>query len=300
MDAAVVFPQTIGELLDRAVRVYVRAFVRFFIPLAIVAGVLLAFDTILDPEPRIGVLGSVLLRLTEESTAQHRAVSFGTQVAKAAASFVAVALEVNVAAILMRGLLAGAMPPLGAAFRRGVSRMFVTIGVSLLYVLVAIPIVLGLFIVVGIPIALIVRFVTVGTTVIWPLLYIVALGAIVVPVALVQLAWFQSAIAVATESDGALAAFDAGWSNTFFRAGIRRSLGAGLAILVVGSGAKFAGDTIGSLVGLIPGLALAGNIPPTITDIVAYGLETVFVVYYRQDVRVRREGSAAAPYPSPT
>ena len=284
-------PQTIGELLDRGVRVYVSAFARFFLPLGLVALVFLTVDTIVDPQPPSGLFASVAARLHPrqpwEPGPRRRAVPLGARFLKGAAYVVEVALEVNIAAILMEGLLAGAVPNLGAAVRRGCSRVLLTVGVTLLYWLVAIPIALGLLIVVGIPVLIVSQFPTLGTTVL-PLVFLVGCAAAIVPVALVQLAWYQSAIAVTAESEGVLAAFDAGWRRTFFRGGIRRSLAAGHALHAIGIGAALAGDALGSLIGSIPGLTLAGIVPPSVAAIFATGLETVFIAFYSRDVRARR------------
>jgi len=288
--AADLRPQTIGELLDRGVRVYVSAFVRFFVPLAFVALTFLTFDMVVDPQPPGGIFAGLAASLHPRQpweTAPRRAVPIGTRFLKGAANVLEAALEVNIAAILMNGLLAGAVPNLGAAIRRGCSRALITTGVTLLYGLVAIPIALGIVIVIAIPAFVVSQFMPFSPTIGW-LMIVAGFACAIVPVALIQLAWYQSAIAVTAESEGVLAAFDAGWRHTFFRGGIRRSLAAGFTLLAIGIGAALSGDALGSLIGSIPGLALAGNVPPSIAAIVATGLETVFVAFYGRDVRARR------------
>jgi hypothetical protein len=294
IDGGARLPQSIGELLDRGVRLYLRRFAPLFVPVAVVALLVLALTLTFDPVPRFDVFVRALFPQQVFAAAGFEPlVPWPAHLAKIAVMSLAAIFEASIAIVLVHGVLTGAMPTLRAAVCRALARLLITAGVTVLLGLIALIIGAGVLIVIAVPLVIASRLIGPIGTVGLAVAYALAIGAGIVLLAFVQLAWFLSLVMVLTESTGLLTAFEGGWSETFARGGLRRSFGAGLTIVAIGIGAAVAGDATGGLIELVPGMNLVSNVPTTISDIITCGLQTTFAVLYRDDLQARRAALAS-------
>jgi hypothetical protein len=302
-------PLGAGELLDRAVTLYVRSFVPIVLVVAAVVVPLTVIEALLQPHA-----GSTLtdvanmLSARPNSAAQRAALNAlqadgGSSWASALlslATIVAGLLEYSAVVAVIAGAYAGTRVGLRAAFSLAlrlwprqilVGLAFLVIGAIPAIPLFVIYIILVL-VIVGIGVATHAQVLAIALGAIAIVLWIVVVGAVF---SWVYMAYQLAAVSVVTESLSPSAAIGAGLRRAFRRPTATRSLIAGLIV----SALSFIGVTpiiiIATLVATVGHLDVLYFAILGVGTIVLHGLVYVFVVVYANDVRVRREGLDLLP-----
>jgi hypothetical protein len=296
-------PLGAGELLDRAVTLYVRRFGLIVAVIAAVVAPLMIIEAIVSPNSA-GVWDDLAKlmsasgnsRATQQALAQMNAHSTGGGVVAliAVLGILARLMMFSAVVAVVAAAYAGARTTFGDAYRIAGRRWGAQLLVALAY--------LGIAMVAFIPLMI----VYIGTVFVVALLAIggaralaigvgilggiVVLGLFASVGAWLYMAYQLSAVAVVTEGANPPAAIGAGLRRAFGNPTRWRTLAAGLTVIAVSFG------------GTLPILAIAAAASATLHQPALYfailgagsvlleGLVAAFVVVYAVDVRVRREG----------
>jgi hypothetical protein len=304
-------PLGAGELLDRAVTLYVRRFVAIAAVLAAITVPLLLLQAVVSPGAfRIG---DDLLRILQAGGNATKSADVLAKMARdsqftpplvllfAGGTFVRL-LMWNALVAVISAAYAGVALSFGAAYALALRRYVPQLAVGLMFcgiVLVAlIPVGLVYFGIIAAVIALSLaklHVVAVITAIVLALLFIVFLVAVA---AWVLMAYELASVAVVTESPNPVAAVASGLRRAFGRGTRWRSLVAGLAYIALVYGASLPAATLGLLLGALTHQPLLAAAVSAVASVLLQGLLGAFVVVYATDVRVRREGidlTAALP-----
>ncbi len=304
-------PLGAGELLDRAVTLYVRRFVAIAAVLAAITVPLLLLQAVVSPGAfRIGddllqILqaggnasksGDVLARMARDSQFTPSLILLfagGTLVRL---------LMWNALVAVISAAYAGVALSFGAAYALALRRYVPQLAVGLIFfgvVLVAlVPVGLVYFGIVAAVIALSLaklHAVAVVAGILLALAFVVFLAAVA---AWVLMAYELASVAVVTESPNPVAAVASGLRRAFGRGTRWRSLVAGLAYIALVYGASLPAAAVGLLLGALTHQPLLAAAVSAVASVLLQGLLGAFVVVYATDVRVRREGidlTAALP-----
>jgi hypothetical protein len=296
-------PLGAGEILDRAVTLYVRRFVAIATVLAIITVPLLLLQALVSPGSfRIG---EDLLQVLQ---AGGNAAKSGNVLAKIArdSQFTLPVAGVLVGGLLVRllawnalvaviaGAYAGVALSPGAAYAIAVRRYFPQFVVGLVF--------FGITLVALIPVGLVyVAIIAAVVALSLAKLQVVAiiagivLGLAFVAFAMVVTAWLLMAyelasVAVVTEGPSPVAAVASGLRRAFGRGTRWRTLVAGLVYVALVYGATIPAGMMGLLLGAVTHQPLLAAAASAVASVLVQGLLGAFVVVYATDVRVRREG----------
>lgn len=296
-------PLGAGELLDRAVTLYVRRFVVIVAVLAIVIVPLLLLDVVVSP-------GS--FRVTDDLLGLFRAGGNAAKVREATAALVRDSrwttsiAAVTVGAVIVRVLMwnallaviasayAGTRTGLPAAYERALRRWLPQLVVLMVWIVLgliaAVPLLL-LYVVIVFGVVAISFAHVLALTVIVGLVFGLAYLAIVLAViAWMTMTYELATVAVVTESGNPVNAIEAALRRGFGRTTRWRTVLAGLVLIAVLYGGSIPVAAVGTIAAAVvhqPLLAVAIN---GVGSIVLEGLIAAFVVVFATDVRVRREG----------
>jgi len=305
-------PLGAGEILDRAVTLFVRRFVPIVTVLAVVIVPLVILETIASPGSarvfddfgKVMAAGSnrtaskqALDALTRDGQTSPLAylVMFGGMLARLLMFSAAVAVIASAYAGESLAFAAGYQ----LALRRWGAQIVVALAYAALAVIAAIPLFIG-----AIVFALILSVVSVAgnptsTGVVAILGALLFFAAVLALFGWLYMAYVLAAVAVVTERADVATAVGAGLRRAFGKPTRWRTLIAGLIAFAITFGGSL--PTIGVAIGVsallhLPVLyyAIAGA-----GSVLLEGLMTAFVVVYATDVRVRREGLDLVPQPSP-
>ncbi len=296
-------PLGAGEMLDRAITLFVRRFAAIVAVLAVVSVPIIVLQALVSPHAGqvFSDMGRVISAAGNAAASREAAdaISRDNQTGPIA---VIVALGAAVVRVLMWCALvtllaaayAGVQTTIGEAYRFALRRWFPLIVVSLAFLVLggfaAVPIVIAYLVVLLAVVALAALHQTVALVIVGVLgvLLVIALASVVG--SLVFMAYELSAVAVVTETASPIEAIGIGLRRAFAPGMKRRTLIAGLVVLLV------------SWVGTLPLIGLAAVLT-AITHIDALyfailgaggvlldGIVAAFVVVFAVDARVRREG----------
>ncbi len=304
-----------GELLDRAVTLFVRQFVPIAIVLAVVIVPLLAFQAILSPHSaRVFSDMSRILSSAGDAAASREAAKALSLDNSMGGSLALIFFVGIVARLLMWSAIvtviatayAGSRATFAQAYRIGVARwlpqIVVAFGFAVLGVVAALPLLI-LYVVVVIAVAALAALQQVAAAIAVGIAAgLVVLAAFAVVGSWVFMAYELAAVAVVTETTNPITAIGLALRRGLARGMRRRMIVGGLVVFAVSEG------------GTLPLLALAALVTAvTHVDALYFaiigagtvlleGLIAAFVVVYAVDVRVRREGLdivVAEPPPVP-
>ncbi|HUZ50476.1 MAG TPA: hypothetical protein VMW12_12190 [Candidatus Dormibacteraeota bacterium] len=298
-------PLSIGEILDRAVTLYVRNFALFTLiiltvslPMAIVqyafagsqAQSLQAAITILEhptPPPDAGRPAKPPSPFGEFTAAQ-----IGGLLIVIVVALVVVPLSTNAVAVGVAALYAGHVPAFGTCYAAVLRRwpsvlgtLIVWVGIGLAAYLIS---VFSLAILVGIGIG-VVRASPALAIIFAALAVLLTLALLAVAVMAVLAASF-SFFAVCIEGQPVGAAIRSGFARIFARDEARRALLVGLAYLGIDFGVVGISASVGIAVVLLLKNVFLQVALSTIAGALLSAFLTVFVAVYYYDVRIRREG----------
>jgi hypothetical protein len=305
-------PLGAGELLDRAVTIFVRYFVPIVVVLAVAIVPLLVFEALASPHP--GRMYSELARVftTSGDPAAQRDALKALSAANTGSGWLAVLYLV---AVLVRLLMwsaivalitsayAGAPTTIAQAYRVGLQRWLPQIVVALAFVAIAIIAMIPLMIFYVAVLLLVIMLVALQlpavTIVVGIIGGLAVLAAFVIVGSWVYMAYGLSAVAVVTETTNPFTAVGLAMRRGFASGMRRRMIVGGLVIFLVswaGSlpivGIAIVATTLTHVDALYFAILGAGTV-------LLEGLVAAFVVVYAVDVRVRREGIDLVAEPPP-
>ncbi len=304
-----------GELLDRAVTLFVRQFVPIAIVLAVVIVPLLAFQAILSPHSaRVFSDMSRILSSAGDAAASReaaKALSLDNSMGGSLAliffvGFVARLLMWSAIVSLVATAYAGSRISFGSAYRLGLGRwlqqMVIALTFTVIGMLTSIPLVIA-YLLVAIVIGVLAGLNQFAAAVVVGVIGgLIVFAAIAVVLSWVFMTYQIASVAVVTETSNPIDAIGAALRRGFAR-GIRwRMVVGGLVVFVV------------SQAGAWPLLAVAAVLTAMthvnalyfailgVGSVLLEGIVAAFVVVFAVDIRVRREGFdliAAEPPPAP-
>jgi hypothetical protein len=302
MDTPDLRPLTIGELLDRAIAVFVRHAGLFLLALAVIAIPPAVLEVVIAPHgftAPFAELQQVFAHpndpvLMQEIVKKNQA----EQVPAILASFLiylGFLWEVTAASVIAADLFTGTVPSLRRALRLGLSRYVPALVVSLGYVVI----VFALFIALGIvliPVVLLVALVfalsKILAGIVGVVLGLAVIAAFIFFGSITSLSWTIAMVAVATEDPNPIRAIGSGLRRTFARPLLVRSFLVGLSIYLVRLGGSLLGVGIGVVLVALTHVESLIVVPATIMSVLITGVVMTFVARYAIDLRIRREGFA--------
>jgi hypothetical protein len=286
-------PQTIGELLDVAVRLYLRAFRPFTIALGIISIAIYAAGFLGGAEPHHSLVTDffALFKKTKTVPPGTKALSnvllAPTFILGMLANFIGIVLTTTVGFACAVAAVDNAAETLTVrkALKCGFTRLWPALGATVVQFALAAVVAGAAAVIFVLAIGALMR--------IAPLIAIVPMLVATVGVyaflALGQLAWYQSMLAVTLDGCGAIAGMRRGLRLTLAAPFVKRALLVGLVIMLIGFAEILAGDGIGDLVDQIPHAAIFGGFPTTLLSIPEQSIEILFILLYARDVRRRTE-----------
>lgn len=296
-------PLGAGEILDRAVTLYVRRFVAIATVLALVTVPLVLLQALASPGSfRVGddllqilqaggnsaKAGNVLARMARDS---QFTPALG---ALLLAGVLARLLAWNALVAVIAGAYAGTVLSAGAAYAIALRRYLPQLAVGLLFIGIALVALVPLAVVYLAVIAAVValtlaklRVFAIVAGIVFALAF-VALAAVVM--AWVLMAYELASVAVVTESANPIGSVSAGLRRAFGRGTRWRTLVAGLIYVAMVYGATIPAAAVGLLLGALTHQPLIAAAASAVAGVLVQGLLGAFVVVYATDVRVRREG----------
>jgi hypothetical protein len=296
-------PLGAGEILDRAVTLYVRRFVVIVSVLAVVIVPLLLIETLVAPgQTRIFADLAGMVQAGGDPGKVREATAAMMRDSRWTGPLMAFNLGAIVVRVLMWNALLAVVASayrdlrtgLGEAYGRAVRRWLAQLAVGLVYVafgaIAAVPLLLAylavIVAVVGVALARSVALtVGVGT--------ILGLALLVVAVAVMAwllMAYELAAVAVITETGNPVTAVETALRRAFGRATRWRTVLAGLALLAVIYGGAIPVAAVAAVAGTLAHQPVLTMAITAVGNIVLEGLTAAFVVVFAFDVRVRREG----------
>jgi hypothetical protein len=296
-------PLGAGEMLDRAITLYVRRFAAIVAVLAVVSVPVVVLQAIVSPHAGqvFADMGRVISaagnpaaeRAAADAISRDNASGPLTVIVTLGAAVVRVLMWCALVTLLAAAY-AGVQTTIGEAYRFALRRWMPLMLVSLTYLVLggfaAVPILIGYVLVVLAVVALAALHYTVALVIVGVLgmLLVIALACVVG--SLVFMAYELSAVAVVTETASPIEAIGIGMRRAFAPGMKRRTLVGGLVVLLV------------SYAGTLPLVAIAAVVTATTHidalyfailgagSVLLEGLVAAFVVVFAVDARVRREG----------
>ena len=296
-------PLGAGELLDRAVTIFVRQFV----PIVVVIAVTLVPVTILEAlaNPHAGStfndMMTVLTSAGGSAASRHAAEQLGLSNRAGFLTFLIVFLAMIVRLVMWSAIVsvvaaayAGSRVTIAQAYRIGLARWFAQAVVGLAFVIIGtvalIPVFIAYILVVFAVVALAALHLTVITVIVG-----VVFGLIVILAAIILSSWIfmtyeLASVAVVTEQANPISAISLALSRGLAPGMKRRTIIGGLVVFVV------------SEVGTLPivGLGILASATTHVDalyfaivgagSVLLEGLVAAFVIVFAVDVRTRREG----------
>lgn len=296
-------PLGAGEMLDRAITLYVRRFALIVAVLAVVSVPIVLIQALIAPQTAhvFSDLGRMLAAGTNGAASQRAADQFARDNTMTPLA-VLVLFGASVGRLLMwcailagvAAAYAGIETSVGAAYRLALRRwlplIVVTLAFLILAMFAAVPVFMLYLILIVAVIALSALHQTVATIAIAIVGFLIVIAGAAVVGSLAFMSYELAAVAMVTETANPVEAIGIGLRRAFAPGMKRRTLVAGLVMLLV------------SQVGAVPILAIAA-VATALTHVDALyfaiigagsvlldGLVASFAVVYAVDARVRREG----------
>jgi hypothetical protein len=296
-------PLGAGEILDRAVTLYVRRFVVIATVLAIVIVPLVLLQAIVAPGAfRVSDDLMQILQAggsTAKSAAVFERLARDSQLTGAGASVTLAGLLLhllmwNALVAVIAGAYTGIAVTAGTAYALAVRRWLAQLVVGLAFIAIALIALIPLAIAYVAIIAVAVGLVAVKLQVVAIIVGIVLGLAFVVFAAAVAawglMAYELASVAVVTESSNPVTAVASGLRRAFGRGTRWRTLVAGLVYIVLTYAASIPVIAVAGLMSVVSHQPLISAGASAVASVLLQGLLGAFVVVYATDVRVRREG----------
>ncbi|HEY0383613.1 MAG TPA: hypothetical protein VGC72_15590 [Candidatus Elarobacter sp.] len=306
-------PLGAGELLDRAVTLFVRDFVPIVTVLAVVIVPIIVFQAIIAPKSGqvFADFGRVLTSAGDRTASAAATEALSRHSGSTGLSLLLVMIGIVARLVMWSAVVAvvatayaGARISFGQAYRIGVQRwlpqIVVTLAFGAIAMVTAIPLLIA-YVLVAVVIGLLAAVNQFVAAIIFGIIFgLLVLCTIAVVVSWVFMTYQLASVAVVTETANPVEAIGTALRRAFARGMRRRTIIGGLVVFIV------------SQVGSLPLLVVAATLTAlTHVDVLYFaivgvgtvlleGIVAAFVVVYAVDIRVRREGfDIIAAEPSP-
>ncbi len=296
-------PLGAGELLDRAVTLYVRRFVPIVTVLAIVVIPLALLQALVAPGNfRVG---EDLVQVFQSgggpsaSAAVFERIARDTQLTGPGASVSAVALLLhllmwNALVAVIAGAYTGVVLAPGTAYalaaRRWIPQLVVGLAFLVIAVIALVPLGIAYVAIVAAAVGLAVvklQVVAIVVGIVLGLAFLVGAAAVV---SWGLMAYELASVAVVTETSNPVTAVGSGLRRALGRGTRWRALVAGFVFVVLSYGAVLPPLAVAGLVSAVTHQPVISAAAGAVATVLVQGLLGAFVVAYAIDVRVRREG----------
>jgi hypothetical protein len=292
-----------GEILDRAVTLFVRRFVPIVAVLAIAVVPLLLCEALIAPGSArmFADLGRVLMSTNGGTNSTAAAAALARDQAGVGQFALVMVLSLVVRLLMWSAILAvasaayaGATTPLGAAYRLALrcwpGQAVVAVTFAIISSVLFVPVIVAYAIAIAGVFGLIALHAEVIAVIFGIVAAIVVLGGFVLVGAWVYMTYQLASAALVIESMNPIAAVTAALRRSFARQTWWRTVVAGLIVLTVTQGAALVSAALGVLIATLAHVAQLSFVILGLGTIIVEGVLAVFVVVFSTDVRVRREG----------
>ena len=295
-------PLGAGEILDRAITLYVRRFAVIAAVIAIAVVPIMVITALLAPQSA-GVwtsLAQLMAAAGDPAATRRAAETMARQNDASAGAFVAIVVTALIRLVMWCALVrivatayGGATATIGGAYgfamRRFAALLVVALAFMMLGVFAMIPVIV-LYVMVVFAVALLAAVQLVAGIVIGVVFGLVVIAAAVVAGSVIYMTFELASVAVLTETANPIEAIGIAFRRAFGRGMKRRTLAGGLVLLVV------------SQAGAIPLVAVAALVTALTHNPILYyaifgagtvlleGVIATYVIVFAVDARVRREG----------
>jgi len=296
-------PLGAGEILDRAVTLFVRRFVPIVAVLAIAIMPLMLFEALIAPgSARMFTdIGRVLMSTRGGADSAAAAAALTRDQAGMGQYAIVALLSIVVRLLMWSAILAvasaayaGATTPFGTAYRLALrcwpGQAVVAVTFAIIASVLFVPVVIAYAIALAGVFGLMALHAEVIAAIFGVVALIVVLGGFLLLGAWVYMTYQLASAAVVIESMNPIAAVTAALRRSFARQTWWRTVVAGLVVLTVTQGAALMFAGLGILVATLAHMAQLSFAILGVGSIVVEGVLAVFVVVFSTDVRVRREG----------
>jgi hypothetical protein len=296
-------PLGAGEILDRAVTLFVRRFVPIVAVLAIAIVPLMLTEALIAPGSArmFADLGRVLMSTRGGADSAAAAAALTRDQAGMGQYAIVVLLSLVVRLLMWSAILAvasaayaGATTPFGTAYRLALrcwpGQVVVAVTFGIIASVLFVPVVIAYAIALAGVVGLIALHAEVIAAIFGVVAAIVVLGAFLLLGAWVYMTYQLASAAVVIESMNPIAAVTAALRRSFALQTWWRTIVAGLIVLAVTQGAALVFAALGILVATLAHMEQLSFVILGVGTIVVEGVLAVFVVVFSTDVRVRREG----------
>jgi hypothetical protein len=296
-------PLGAGEILDRAVTLFVRRFVPIVAVLAIAILPLMLTEALIAPGSArmFADLGRVLMSTRGGADSAAAAAALTRDQAGMGQYAIVVLLSLVVRLLMWSAILAvasaayaGATTPFGTAYRLALrcwpGQVVVAVTFGIIASVLFVPVVIAYAIALAGVVGLIALHAEVIAAIFGIVAAIVVLGAFLLLGAWVYMTYQLASAAVVIESMNPIAAVTAALRRSFALQTWWRTIVAGLIVLAVTQGAALVFAALGILVATLAHMEQLSFVILGVGTIVVEGVLAVFVVVFSTDVRVRREG----------
>lgn len=299
-------PLGIGEIIDRALTLYVQNFVLFSATVAVVIFVPLALGQYLLFIDQASEIREMIAVISHPSATPPPIPLTGGSLASFVLGFVllmAVGILVlfanNAVAVSIGMLYSGRKPELSSSLRSAFSRWPSLIGLFFLAVLVIVVLYVA-FVLVAFGAIFGIAAIAAGTSAFRPLaaLWVAFMFALVPLVLVAAIAFFIllalvfafAGYGVVIEHQGAVDALMAAFRRIFNRKEMPKAVVIGLVAILIGFGIGSVSGVGSLLLGFLPGARVLVALWAAVFSVLSYAVQTSFYAVYYYDVRIRREG----------
>lgn len=306
-------PLGAGELLDRAVTLFVRRFLPIVVVLAVVIAPLMLLEAMIAPgSARVYTDLGRIVTAGGNGSASRAAIAALSRDSTTASQTVVIMLLTFAVRLLMWSAIvayvaaayAGTTLSLAAVYRTAVrcwpAQLVVALAFLVMSTIASIPLFMAYLVGVVAVVALVSLKIEAMAVVLGIAVALIVFGGFALVGSWIYMSYQLATVAVVTEGANPIAAVTASLRRTFTRQTWWRTVVAGLIVLAVAEGGAL---PMIALAGILSALTHAGALFYAIAGagtILLDGLVASFVVIYATDVRVRREGLDLLAMTQPT
>jgi hypothetical protein len=296
-------PLGAGELLDRAVTIFVRQFVPIVVVIALTLVPTTILTALVNPHASqlFSDLAAVFSSVGNPAASQRAAEQLSANNTTSAWGFLLVSLAVVVRLVMwsaivavVAGAYAGSRVSIGQAYRIGVQRwlaqVIVALAFTVLGIIAIVPAFVAYVLVVIVVIALAALHWFVATIIVGALLGIVVLAAFTIISSWVFMTYELASVAVVTEVSNPVSAIGLALRRGFARGMKRRTIVGGLVVFAVSELGTLPLFGLGALLTMTTHVDALYYAVIGAGSVLLEGLVAAFVLVFAVDVRVRREG----------
>ena len=292
-----------GELLDRAVTIFVRQFVPIVLVIAAATVPLIAFQAAISPHSARAFSDIAQVLSTAANSAASKEAAKQLQLDSQGNGMLAILVVASTGARLLMwsaivaviaAAYAGTPISFAQAYRIGVSRWLPQLIVALSFIVMAgfamIPLLIAYFMLIIVIAALASLQQLIATVVVAIIGGLLVFGAFAITASWAFMLYELAAVAVVTEAANPIAAIGIAFRRGFARGMKRRTIIGGLVIFLVSEGGALPLVAVAAIVTAMTRIDVLYFAIIGTGTVLLDGLVAAFVVVFATDVRIRREG----------